>query len=249
MVACIASVSVWFWSKERPRNGILGFGRARNEARATPLFYLRHLTLVPRSLLLNRTETLAMQAGHAWPFRIVRSDRQWYWVPHSVVRRHNNQRDDVVAWVLSPREERVALPLFSAFPSPPLGGDILFAFPSFCFYAMDYCIFFSTQRLFSVCCCNILILSMLWSRDELREHLKNAPKMIMAQQRAAASDSDSDSSDDSSGEGGSERANSFDWLFLLSCESKPHLPWAVDAIFSAVRIMLALLLKISTIHN
>ena len=49
--------------------------------------------------------------------------------------------------------------------------------------------------------------------------MKNAPKMIMAQQRAAASDSDSDSSDDSSGEGGSERANSFDWLFLLSCES------------------------------
>ena len=74
--------------------------------------------------------------------------------------------------------------------------------------------------------------------------------MIMAQQRAAASDSDSDSSDDSSGEGWSERANSFDWLFLfLSCESKPHLPRAVDAIFSAVRIMLALLLKISTIDN
>ena len=33
-VACVASVSVWFWSKERPRNGILGFGRARNETRA-----------------------------------------------------------------------------------------------------------------------------------------------------------------------------------------------------------------------
>ena len=37
--------------------------------------------------------------------------------------------------------------------------------------------------------------------DELREHLKNAPKMIMAQQRAGASDSDSDSSNDSSSEG------------------------------------------------
>ena len=84
MVACVASVSVWFWSKERPRNGILGFGRTRNETRATPLFYLCHLTLVPRSFLLNRTETLAMQAGHAWPFRTVRSDRQWYSVPHSV---------------------------------------------------------------------------------------------------------------------------------------------------------------------
>ena len=90
---------------------------------------------------------------------------------------------------------------------------------------------------------------MLWSRDELREHLKNAPKMIMAQQRAAASDSDSDSSDDSSGEGGSERANSFDWLFLLSYKRKILLPWAIDANYSAVRIMLALLSKVSTIHN
>ena len=33
-VACVANVSVWFRSKERPRNGILGFGRARNETRA-----------------------------------------------------------------------------------------------------------------------------------------------------------------------------------------------------------------------
>ena len=33
-LACIASVSVWFRSKERPRNGILDFGRARNETRA-----------------------------------------------------------------------------------------------------------------------------------------------------------------------------------------------------------------------
>ena len=31
VLACKASVSVWFWSKERPRNGILGFCRARNE--------------------------------------------------------------------------------------------------------------------------------------------------------------------------------------------------------------------------
>ena len=34
MLACVASVSVWFRTKERPRNGILGFGRARNETRA-----------------------------------------------------------------------------------------------------------------------------------------------------------------------------------------------------------------------
>ena len=33
-LACVASVSVWFRSKERPWNGILGFGRARNETRA-----------------------------------------------------------------------------------------------------------------------------------------------------------------------------------------------------------------------
>ena len=33
-LACVASVSVWFRSNERPRNGILGFGRARNETRA-----------------------------------------------------------------------------------------------------------------------------------------------------------------------------------------------------------------------
>ena len=88
LLACVASVSVWFRSKERPGNGILGFGRARNETRAKkvkegggggegrketflpdPLpavllapFFARSLTLVPCSLLLNRTETLATQA-------------------------------------------------------------------------------------------------------------------------------------------------------------------------------------------
>ena len=63
-LACVTSVSVWFRSKERPRKGILGFGRARNETRALLLapFFARSLTLVPRSLLLNRTETLATQA-------------------------------------------------------------------------------------------------------------------------------------------------------------------------------------------
>ena len=30
-IACVASVSIWFWSKERPWNGILGFGHAINE--------------------------------------------------------------------------------------------------------------------------------------------------------------------------------------------------------------------------
>ena len=64
-LACVASVSVWFRSKERPRNGILGFGRARNghlPALLLTPFFARSLTLVPRPLLLNRTETLATQA-------------------------------------------------------------------------------------------------------------------------------------------------------------------------------------------
>ena len=34
LLAYVASVSVWFQSKERPRNGILGFGRARDEMSA-----------------------------------------------------------------------------------------------------------------------------------------------------------------------------------------------------------------------
>ena len=33
-LACVARVSIWFRTKERPSNGILGFGRARNETRA-----------------------------------------------------------------------------------------------------------------------------------------------------------------------------------------------------------------------
>ena len=34
-ISCVASVSVWFRSKVRPRNGIFGFGRAKNGTRAT----------------------------------------------------------------------------------------------------------------------------------------------------------------------------------------------------------------------
>lgn len=44
--------------------------------------------------------------------------------------------------------------------------------------------------------------------DELREHLKNAPKMIMSQQRPGESDSDSDSSDDSDSEESSSSEDS-----------------------------------------
>ena len=54
LLACVASVSVWFRSKERPRNGIFGI--------LAP-FLAQSLTLVPRSLLLNCTETLATQAS------------------------------------------------------------------------------------------------------------------------------------------------------------------------------------------
>ena len=85
-LACVASVSVWFRSRERPKNGIFGFGRRRNGTRANklkrgegrgrketgfPSFLLhplpalllsRSLTLAPRSLLRNRTEMLATQA-------------------------------------------------------------------------------------------------------------------------------------------------------------------------------------------
>ena len=71
LIACVASVPFWFRSKERPRDGIFGFGRERNEIRAkkwkragrgkrkegnlpffptpSPLFYLRHFSRVPRS--------------------------------------------------------------------------------------------------------------------------------------------------------------------------------------------------------
>ena len=53
LLACVASVSVWFRSKERPRNGIFGI--------LAP-FFAQSLTLVPLSLLLNHTETLATQS-------------------------------------------------------------------------------------------------------------------------------------------------------------------------------------------
>ena len=55
-LACVASVSVWFRSKERPRNGILGFGRPRKGPLPALLltpFFARSLTLVPRSILCS----------------------------------------------------------------------------------------------------------------------------------------------------------------------------------------------------
>ena len=56
-LACVASVSVWLRSKERPRNGIVGFGRARNGTRAALLlvpFFARSLTLVPRQFFARK---------------------------------------------------------------------------------------------------------------------------------------------------------------------------------------------------
>ena len=51
ILARVTSVFVWFRSKERLRNGIFGFGSARNGTRGfpphpipSPLFYLRHFS-------------------------------------------------------------------------------------------------------------------------------------------------------------------------------------------------------------
>ena len=44
-LACVASVSVWFQSKERPRKGIFDFQRARAFLpHPLPVFHLRHFS-------------------------------------------------------------------------------------------------------------------------------------------------------------------------------------------------------------
>ena len=86
-IARVASVSVWFGSKKRPWKRIFGFNRAKNLLFSPPPphplpalllapFFARSLTIVPHSLLLNRTETLATQArsfmkGVPFPSKIV----------------------------------------------------------------------------------------------------------------------------------------------------------------------------------
>ena len=102
-IACVASVSVCFQTKERRRNGIFGFGRARNETRAKksgegggggeegrsllphPLpalllapFFALSLTLVPRSLLRNQKETIATRALGATKWDSISNE---FWVP------------------------------------------------------------------------------------------------------------------------------------------------------------------------
>ena len=66
-LTCVASVSLRFHSKERPRKGIFGFGLAGFSVFFPALvlapFFARSLNLVPRSLLRNRRETFATQAG------------------------------------------------------------------------------------------------------------------------------------------------------------------------------------------
>ena len=64
-LACIANVSLWFGSKERPRNGILCFGRVKNEPPLPALLlaplFTQSLTLVPRSF---ETHGNACYAGY-----------------------------------------------------------------------------------------------------------------------------------------------------------------------------------------
>ena len=61
--AWVASVSVWFRSKERP---VLDGKEMKREP-----FFAQSLTLVPRFLLLSRKETLATQAKFSQRFQLV----------------------------------------------------------------------------------------------------------------------------------------------------------------------------------
>ena len=81
-LACVASISVWFRGKETPRGkteerDFSVSAAVRNAMRAkkcsprslTWPFFVQSLTLVLRSLLLNRTEMLAMQASTVQAFK------------------------------------------------------------------------------------------------------------------------------------------------------------------------------------
>ena len=60
ILACVASVSVYFRSKKKQGTGFSVL--TAREMKREP-FFAPSLTLVPRSLLLNRTETIATQAS------------------------------------------------------------------------------------------------------------------------------------------------------------------------------------------
>ena len=59
----MAGVSVWFRSKERPVLAAREMKREPKKKKKLAPFFAQSLTLVPRSWLLNRTETLATQAS------------------------------------------------------------------------------------------------------------------------------------------------------------------------------------------
>ena len=56
--------------------------------------------------------------------------------------------------------------------------------------------------------------------DDLREHLKNAPKMIMSQPQEVGSSDSSDSSDSSSSESESDDSSSSEGNFIDLCQRK-----------------------------
>ena len=58
-LACVTSVSVWFWRKERPGNGIFGFGRARNGATANFRTVFDSRSETARKRLLRRLRVAA----------------------------------------------------------------------------------------------------------------------------------------------------------------------------------------------
>ena len=66
-IACVASVSVWLRSNERPVLAAKEMKREPKTLLLEPFFTQSALTLVPRSLLLNRKETLATQATTSIP--------------------------------------------------------------------------------------------------------------------------------------------------------------------------------------
>ena len=62
-IARVASLSVWFRNKERPRNEILGFGRARHETRAIKCAILRALFDSGSSFFAPKPHLNACYAG------------------------------------------------------------------------------------------------------------------------------------------------------------------------------------------
>ena len=88
--AWVASVSVWFRSKERP---VLDAKEMKREP-----FFAQSLTLVPRFLLLSRKETLATQAKFSHRFQLVLSltprrkvAKCYRWFSHDITKIHTTK--------------------------------------------------------------------------------------------------------------------------------------------------------------